>query len=299
MIQRRMARFFASLLITLCAMPAFAQASLQQQIKTIALDANGQVAVACSLPGTALNCDLNPHAHPPMQSVFKLPLAMAVLHNAEAGKLKLDQPVRFLPSDRILPHVYSPLQQKYPDGNVDVPLRELLRLTVSLSDNVAADILLRVLGGPKTLDSYVAALTIAGFHIEDNEAALHAEVAAQYRNWFEPAAAVKLLRLLADTSPLSPEDTDLLLSWMTPAERTTRLEANLPEGVRVAHKSGTSDVDAGLAHATNDIGLLLLPDGRRLAIAVFLTDARADDATRDKVIARIGRAAYGAAMASQ
>ena len=57
--------------------------------------------------------------------------------------------MRFLPEDRILPHVYSPLQDKYPDGDVDVPLRELLRLDVSLSDNVvAADILLRLVGGP-------------------------------------------------------------------------------------------------------------------------------------------------------
>jgi beta-lactamase class A len=66
--------------------------------------------------------------------------------------------------------------------------------------------------------------------------------------------------------------------------------------VRVAHKSGTSDVDAGLAHATNDIGLITLPDGRNLALAVFITDSRADDATRDKIIARIARAAYDAAV---
>jgi beta-lactamase class A len=62
--------------------------------------------------------------------------------------------------------------------------------------------------------------------------------------------------------------------------------------VRVAHKSGTSDVDDGVAHATNDIGLIPLPDGRRIAIAVFVTDSTADQDTREKVIARIGRAAY-------
>ncbi len=45
-----------------------------------------------------------------MQSVFKLPLALTVLHRVEKGTLSLNQPVRFLPGDRILPHVYSPLQ---------------------------------------------------------------------------------------------------------------------------------------------------------------------------------------------
>jgi beta-lactamase class A len=248
------------------------------------------------LPDSALNCDLEPRAHPPQQSVFKLPLAVMVLHQVEQGAYALEQPVRFLPQDRILPHVYSPLQNQYPEAGVDVPLQELLRLTVSLSDNVAADILLRLVGGPEAVNSYVAALGIGGFHIEDNEAALHREVSAQYRNWFEPSAAVRLLRRIGDESPLTRAHTDLLLAWMTPADRTHRLEAQLPNGVRVAHKSGTSDVDDGVAHATNDIGLIPLPDGRQIAIAVFVTDSTADLNTREKVIARIGAAVYRRAL---
>jgi beta-lactamase class A len=269
-----------------------AQELLRQQIRTIAIEAHGKVSVACSLPGSSLNCDLNPDAHPPMQSVFKLPLAVTVLHQVEQGTLALNQPVRFAPKDRILPHVYSPLQDEYPDAGVDVPLQELLRLAVSLSDNVAADILLRLVGGPKVVNTYIAALGINGFHLQDNEAVLHHEVSAQYRNWFEPAGAVQLLRTISDKSPLTSEHTFLLLGWMTPGLRTKRLEGDLPAEVRVAHKSGTSDVDNGVARATNDIGLIPLPDGRRIAIAVFVTDSTADQETREKVIARIGKAAY-------
>ena len=124
-----------ALLFALSAVPALAQQGLQQQIRAIAADAHGKVSVACALPGSALNCDLNPHAHPPMQSVFKFPLAITILHQVEQGTLSLDQPVRFLPSDRI-PHAYSPLQDQYPNAGVDVPLHELLRLTVSLSETV-------------------------------------------------------------------------------------------------------------------------------------------------------------------
>jgi beta-lactamase class A len=288
-------------LLTLFASPALAQQPLRQQIRTIAADAHGKVSVACSLPGSSLNCDLNPKAHPPMQSVFKLPLALAILHQVELGKLSLDQSVRFLPEDRFLPHAYSPLQDKYPDAGVDVPLSELLRLAVSLSDNVAADILLRLAGGPVAVDGpsavndYIASLGIAGFHLQDGEHALHRDGALQYRNWFEPAGAVQLLRRISDNPPLTPQHSDLLLSWME-STRTVRLKGDLPNGTRVAHKSGTSDVDNGVAHATNDIGLITLPDGRRLAIAVFVTDSTADEATREKVIARIARAAYDAAI---
>jgi beta-lactamase class A len=285
-----------AIFFTLSVLSAVAQDALRQQIRDIAVEARGKVSVACSLPSSALNCDLNPKAQPPMQSVFKLPLALTVLNQIERGTFSLDQPVRFLPQDRILPHVYSPLQDLYPSAGVGVPMRELLRLTVSLSDNVAADILLRLLGGPKVVNKYMAALRISGFHLQDNEAALHREVSVQYRNWFEPAGAVQLLRRISDNSPLTLEHTDMLLGWMTPVLRTKRLEGDLPAGTHVAHKSGTSDVDDGIAHATNDIGLIPLPDGRRTAIAVFVTDSKADEATREKVIARIARAVYDASL---
>jgi beta-lactamase class A len=280
-------------LFTACAV---AQESLRQKLRTIVVEAHGSVSVACSLPNSSLNCDLNPNGHPPMQSVFKLPLALAVLHQVERGTIALDQPVRFLPEDRILPHAYSPLQDEYPDANVDVPVRELLRLAVALSDNVAADILLRIADGPKSVSNYIASLGITGFHLRDGEHTLHREVSAQYRNWFEPIGAVQLLRLISDNSPLTPAHTVLLLSWMEASVRTGRLNGDLPKGTRFAHKAGTSDVDGGMAHATNDIGLITLPDGHRLAIAVFVTDSTADESTREKVIARIGRAAYEASL---
>lgn len=231
-----------------------------------------------------------------MQSVFKLPLALAILHKIEQGTFTLDQPVRFLPEDRFVPHAYSPLQDKYPEAGVDIPLRELLRLSVSLSDNAAADILLRLAGGPQPVRSYIASLGVTGFHLEDGEHALHRDPAAQYRNWFEPAGAVQLLRRIADKSPVTAAHTELLLGWMHASMRAKRLEGNLPEGTYVFHKSGTSDEVHGIAAATNDIGLITLPGGRKLALAVFVTDAAAPEATRDQVIARISRAVYDAAL---
>ncbi|MFC5860977.1 class A beta-lactamase [Acidicapsa dinghuensis] len=287
-----------AILLAISVLPVAAQTAVQQQIRAAALAAHGKVSVACSLPQSQLNCDLDPHAHPPMQSVFKLPLAIVALHQVEQGKFSLDMPVRFRPEDRI-PHAYSPLQDKYPDANTDVPLRELLRLSVSLSDNVAADIVLRKIGGAEAANAYIASLGVRGFHLRDGEAALHRDKPLQYRNWFEPAGAVALLRRIADTSPLTPEHTALLIDWMKTSRLSTRLSGDLPAGTPVAHKSGTSDVDNGLAAATNDIGLITLPDGRQLAIAVFVTDSTADERIRDEAIATIVRVAYDAAVAQR
>lgn len=294
-------RRFSTLLLTIAlAVPAFAQSALQRRIARIAADAHGKVSAACSLPGTSLNCDLNPHAHPPMQSVFKLPLAVAALRRVERGELSLDQPIRFLASDRILPHAYSPLQEKYPAAGVDLPLGELLRLAVSLSDNVAADIVLRTIGGPSAVVTDLKTIGISGFHLEDDEAALHRDVAAQYRDWWEPASAVRLLRRLSDNPPLTPEHAALVLGWMRDTDRAPhRIKDKLPPGTVVMHKPGTSGTDHGLAHATNDVGLIVLPGGRRLAIAIFVTDSTADEPTREAVIARIARAAYDAAAGTR
>ncbi|MGB8593315.1 MAG: class A beta-lactamase [Candidatus Acidiferrales bacterium] len=273
---------------------AFGQAGLQEQIRGIAGDAHGKVSVACALPGSAANCDLDAHAHPPMQSVFKVPLALTALHLVEEGKFSLDQPIRFLPSDRILPHTHSPIQEKYPEANVDIPLRELLRLSVSLSDNVAADIVLRTIGGPAIVDAYIESIGVKGFHLEDDEQGLARDVRAQYRNWFEPAGAVALLRRISDDSPLTPEHTRILLGWMEDTSTgPQQIKGELPAGTIVMHKTGSSGTNGGITNATNDIGLITLPDGRRLAIAIFVTDSTADGATRDAVIARIAKAAYG------
>src|SRR5438309_4994004 len=107
------------LLPAVCALSvtAVAESALQAKVTALAADAKGTVSVSCLLPGTTLNCDLNAHNHPPMQSVFKYPLALTVLHLADTGKLFpdqrpaesiatiLDRPVRFLPEDRI-PNTY-------------------------------------------------------------------------------------------------------------------------------------------------------------------------------------------------
>jgi len=232
-----------------------------------------------------------------MQSVFKAPLVLTALHLIERGKFALDTPIRFRASDR-MPGAYSPLQDQNPAAEVDLPLRQLLKMAASLSDNVAADIVLRVIGGPTVVDEYMRTIGVHGFHLVDNEAALHREHSRQYRNWFEPAGAVEFLRILSDRPPVNAEHAALLLGWMrdTPPRANTRIPGRLPAGTIVMHKTGTSDTENGVTAATNDIGLITLPDGRRLAIAVFITDSKADGAARDAVIARSAKAAYDAAV---
>jgi len=276
-----------------------APAQLTVQIARIAAEAHGRVGVACALPGRALDCNLHAGDAFPMQSVYKLPIAMAALHAVEQGRLSLDQPIRFLPSDLIAPDQVSPLRDAHPHGNVGVPLENLLRLAVSESDGVASDILMRTLGGAGAVDAYVRGLGIAGIHIVDTEQSLGRDVKLEDRNSAEPRALAALLRLLADRSPLSPEHTQLLLGWMTASHTgDRRIKALLPSGMAVADKTGTSGTGRNFTNATNDVGLITLPDERRLALAVMVADSAAPSAVRERVIAEIAAAISSAAQTS-
>jgi beta-lactamase class A len=274
-----------------------AHAQLSADIARIAGEAQGRVGVACSLPGATLDCNVHAADAFPMQSVYKLPIAMAMLHAVELGRFRLDQTIRFLPSDRISPDQYSQLQQEHPQASVDVAVNDLLRLAVSNSDGVASDMLVRALGGPAAVDAYVRGLGIQGIHIVDTEQTLGRDVKLEDRNSAEPRALVGLVRLLADRSPLSAGHTQLLLGWMTASHTGDhRIRALLPPGTAVADKTGTSGTGRNFTNATNDVGLITLPDGRKLAVAVLVADSAAAPAVRERVIAEIAKAIYEAAQ---
>jgi beta-lactamase class A len=285
-----------ALAMFILAATAAAQTPLHQRLAEIARDAQGKVYVSCSLPGVKLDCNLEPHGHPPMQSTFKFPLALAVLHQVEVGNLQLDQPARFLKSDRYA--TVSPLQDEFPEADVDVPLRKIIKLTIENSDNIGANLLLRLIGGPDALQQYLDSLGFSTIRQQDSERDLHEDPQLQYRDYAEPAAMVALLRLFADHSPLNPEHTALLNEWMLEASTgPKRMKGLLPANTPVAHKTGSSGAVWGMIPATNDVGLITLPDGRRLALAVFVTDAHADQDTCERVIARIAREVYDEAVA--
>ena len=113
-------------------------------------------------------------------------------------------------------------------------------------------------------------------------------------NTATPAAVVALLAKLARhelglSTPSAALLDDVLLKVTTGAQR---IKGGVPPGTPVAHKTGMSDTRDGKTDATNDVGLITLPNGHRVAVAVFVHDSPADLATRERTIARIARAAY-------
>ena len=227
-----------------------------------------------------------------MQSVYKFPIGMAVLAQVDQGQLKLEQKVRVEKSDFALQRQHSPIRDANPQG-VELSLAELLKYMVSESDNTACDVLLRLIGGPKVVTEYLRELGVNGIVVANTEKEMGQDQSVQYRNWATPEAAVVLLRALHEGRGLSESSQALLLQLMTQTPTgLKRIKGLLPAGTVVAHKTGSSGTVNGVTAATNDVGLITLPNGKHLAVAVFVSDSTANDAAREEVIARVARATW-------
>jgi beta-lactamase class A len=293
---------FVATLLLACLLPAAGRlpahsgeaapsaAKLQAEMEALAAPAEGRVGAAALLVETGELVSWHGAQRFPMQSVYKFPIVMAVLHRVDEGRLSLDLEVEVDPS--VFAPVHSPIRDKYPNGGVKLPLRELLRAAIVDSDGAASDLLLRLVP-PREVTSYLRGLGVGNIEIAASEKEMSKNEMVQYRNWATPEAAVALLRKFQQGQGLSSSSRELLMGWLTASEiGPHRIKGLLPGDAPVAHKTGTDSTRNGMTRATNDIGLITLPDGRHLAVAVFVSDSIADEAVREAVIAKISRAAW-------
>lgn len=279
--------FFAA---TLAAALPFA--GLRGQFEKIASAAQGRVGVAALLLESGETADLHGDEHFPMHSVYKLPIAMAVLQRVDRGELKLNQQVKVEPGDFVRQGMYSPVRDKYPEGT-ELTVAELLCYTICESDGTTSDVLMKLIGGPDSVMAFLKEIGVPDIQVINSEKEIGRDWETQYRNWATPKGALALLVALQSQHVLSRESQDLLLQLMTKAiPGAKRLKGELPAGTVVVHKTGTGDTRHGITSATNDIGLIILPDGRHLAVAAFVSDSAADDDARDAIIARLAKAAW-------
>jgi len=265
---------------------------LRNQIQQIASAAKGRVGVAATVLETVESVSLNSNEHFPMQSVYKLPIGMAVLKEVDAGKIKLDQKVQVEKSDFVRIGQRSPIRDKYPNG-AELSVGELLRLMITESDGTASDVLMNLVGGTKAVMNYLSELGINEIIVANTEKEFGQDQTLQYKNWASPEGAVALLRALHERRGLSEQSQVLLLNFMTESPTgPKRLKGLLPKGTIIAHKTGTSGTIEGVTAATNDIGIITLPGGRHLAVAIFVADSPANETMREEVIAKIAKAVW-------
>lgn len=289
---KTIAAILVTLFLSLSTSSRSPQGALEARIQTIAATIHGNIGASVLLIESHQASSFNGARHFPMQSVYKLPIAMAVLAKTETGSLHLDQQIQITKADLVPQEMYSPIRDANPNG-VSLPLREILRDSIVDSDGTACDVLLRLVGF-KYVNAFLHRIGIRNIVVATTEREMSTGPLVQYRNWATPEEAVSLLqKLQLGTAGISPASRELIFTWMTETQTGLhRLRALLPQGTVIAHKTGTSGTSHGITRATNDIGIITLPDGRHLIIAVFVSDSTAPIDAIESAIAKIGRAAW-------
>ncbi len=267
--------------------------TLRQKLEDMIRPYNATIGISLLNIETGDSLTIHNQIQYPMQSVYKFPLAIAVLKEVDKHKFTLDQSFHLTKED-LRPQTWSPLRDKYPDGNIDMTLFELLRYMISLSDNNVCDFMFRIMGGPKHIDDYMDEIGFHDINIAATEDEMHKSFDAQYSNWTSAYAMTRLLNDFYQYKYLSQISRDALMSLLIESSNSAnRIMALLPKGTEVAHKTGTSGTnDEGMTTAVNDVGIVSLPNGRHMAISVFVSRSMESFETNEKIIADIALAAF-------
>lgn len=320
----------AALLVV--AMPAHASFDLPQLKQALdglaARDGGGRLGVAVRDLKDGTSVMLDGASAFAMQSVYKLPIAVALLDRVDRGRISLSRNVHVTQAQRA--PGFSPLAREIGPDGIDRSIGQLLEAMMIGSDNTAADMLLDEVGGPaavqavlmlkgihgvrvdrpekqlqsdwlglgrwreKLYDEQAREEAIAALPIQRRQAAIDAYL-RDPRDTATPRGLLDLLARLAAGEILSAQSTQRLLGLMTASVTgTTKLKAGLPPGWTLAHKTGSSGDRLGIAPAENDVGIATAPDGRRVAIVALLSGSRLAGAAREAVLADVARAAVAA-----
>jgi len=269
--------------------------ALNRDLRAIATECGGAVGVSILHLETGARAGVGGSGRFQMASVFKLPVAIAVLRAVDAGTLSLYTMVEIRRDDR---RKTGPLDDSWTPG-MTVSVARMLDVMLVDSDNTAADKLIARLGGPPAVQKSLEAAGVQGISISLDEngmdAAIRKDLAAFEAgavNGATPDAIAALLARLSRGELLPAAGSARILDAMRRCRTgDKRLRAGLPAGTEVFDKTGT------VRSCANDVGIVTLPDRSRLVVSVFVRGG-SDAAARETTIARVARAAWGAFAAS-
>ncbi|WP_264562867.1 MULTISPECIES: class A beta-lactamase-related serine hydrolase [unclassified Flavobacterium] len=147
--------------------PSFAQKNmeLQQELKNIIATKNATIGISIKNIKSKDSLSINGNLNGSLMSVFKFHIALAVLNLVDEGKLSLNQKI-YIKQEDLHENTWSPIRDDYPNGNMLLTLDQLLKYTVSHSDNNGCDILLELIGGTETVQQFINQQGINDFTIK-------------------------------------------------------------------------------------------------------------------------------------
>lgn len=215
-------------------------------------------------------------------STFKTLLAAQVLQAAQMGQLQLQRSYQY-ESAEVVP--WSPVTEKHVGAGAGMTLQQLCEAAVVVSDNTAANLLLKATGGPAALTNWLQTQGDSVTRLDRNEPELNTAIAGDERDTTTPAAMLRTLQKILLGNVLSEPHRALLQQWLV-ASRTgdKRLRAGMPADWRAGGKTGSGD--SGTANDT--VIVWPKPGAAPLLVTAYFTGSKLDAAGRDAVLAKAG-----------
>lgn len=270
-------------------------ASLRDSISCIVSEYPGEIGVALILNNRDTVAVNNRNIYP-MMSVFKLHQALAVCKDLDNKGLSLDTLITIRRSE-LDPDTWSPMMKEHTDSVFTLPVSELLRYTLTMSDNNASNLLFGKLVGTAATDSFIATLIPRqSFRIAFTESEMSADHQKSYVNSTSPLGAAMLINRLFNDSIVSSDKQQFIIRTLQECKTgNDRIVAPLSgkTGVKIAHKTGSGYTTAeGVLMAHNDVAYITLPDGTSYSLAVFVKDFKGNETEAATAIARISERVY-------
>lgn len=263
-------------------------AAIEQQVAAIVAQGRGRIGVAAVDLDGGGQIMINGDMPFPMASTAKIAIAATYLAGVEQGRLRLDQTFPMM-----VPVAGSGGAVAAVKPGEVMTAQSLMELSITRSDNAATDGLIAAVGGIPAVNAWISRVGVTGQRLDHTMATLVRDdgrvnpvTTIDTRTSSTPRAMAQLLAAIDRGGALSPESRAVLLDTMTRTSTgRNRIRSGLPEGVVFAHKTGT------LSGVTDDVGIVRLPDGRHLAIAIFVTGPEGHTAHAG-LIAQIARVLY-------
>ncbi|WLI89138.1 class A beta-lactamase [Massilia sp. R2A-15] len=269
-----------------CAFAAPRENGFASAIQQIEKASGGRLGVATFDTGRKIRLNYRGAERFPMCSTFKVLASSSILAR---GPEWLGKRIHYSKDDLV---TYSPVTEKHvADGMTNA---ELCAATLQLSDNTAANLLMKQIGGPAAVTAFARSLGDTEFRLDRWETELNSAIPGDVRDTTTPVAMMETLEKIALGDALPPAQRAQLVDWM--ATSTTgfeRIRAGVPAGWKVADKTGS-----GSYGTTNTIAVVWPPNAAPIVIVVFFTQPEKHADNRSDVVAAATRAVVAALAAA-
>lgn len=231
-----------------------------------------------------------------MCSSFKLGMVAACLREADNGRLNLEEILPYSKAD-LLP--WAPVTRKHlAKGGLSITV--LAQAAQKMSDGVAANLLVKRLGGPNAVTTKFREMGDTVTRLDRYEPDLGLVLSADTRDTTSPLAYAQLVRRILTGRILQHDSRELLLEWTrSTVTGVRRLRAGLPSEWRTGNKTGSGRTE-GTTNKCNDVAITFPPGKNPIIIAAYFDSGEYTEkieARHEAVLAEVGKIAAEWAMA--